>query len=145
VNRVELEQAARLFEAPRFYFADVFDKGLPEAYFDVVVLAGSLQYFSDLKGLFAALKRLMKPEGVIHIIDTNFYTNAQLLANAAAGTQNYYACLGVPEMAGFYHHYLLEDIGGMNLNERLWIRFLQKIKVLSPFPWIRVGLKGTSF
>lgn len=140
VNRIELEQAARLFEFPRFYFADIFGETLPGNYFDVVVLAGSIQYFSNLDELFTALKRVLKPDGVIHIIDTNFYLNEQLRAKAVAATQNYYAGLGMPEMAGFYHHHLLEDVGGANLNDRLWIRFLQKIKVLSPFPWIRVGV-----
>ena len=56
-------------------------------------------------------------------------------------SQDYYSQLGVPEMAAFYHHHLWEDVkkaGGVNLNNRLGIKILQKVGWLAPFPWVRL-------
>jgi len=140
VNRPELEQGARLFGSERlqFYFADVYEAVLPEAWFDVIVLAGSMQYFEDPATLSDALKRVLRPGGAVHIIDTNFYQNEAARRAAGEATRTYYAQFGLQEMAAFFHHYTLKEVGGENLNDRIWIRFLQKIKALSPFPWIKI-------
>lgn len=138
VNRPELEQGARVFGTtnPRFVFADIFENGLPEAYFDAAVLAGSFQYFPDAGHLLDALRRTLRPGGEIHAIDTNFYKNETQRQAAQAATAVYYARLGVPGMAAYYHHHLRNEVGGEDLNGRLPVIFLQKIKVLSPFPWL---------
>ena len=155
VNEEELAQGARLFgrENLRFVYADlpslVSRNDIPEASpgisfrdtFDLVVLAASVQYFPDLENLIFSLKKCLKPGGEIHILDSPFYKNEIARTAARQRTLEYYTKLGVPEMAAFYHHHLwadVEKLGGVDLNKRLGIKFLQKIKWLAPFPWVRL-------
>lgn len=140
VNRSELEQGARVFVHPRlqFLFVDIQEDTLPAGQFDVVLFAGSFQYFSDAKAALSSARRLLAPQGEIHLIDTNFYPDENSRRQARAATAQYYARLDLPGMTAYYHHHLLSEVGGENLNARLWPRFLQKIKWLSPFPWIRL-------
>ncbi|GAB4490617.1 MAG: hypothetical protein OHK0019_09740 [Saprospiraceae bacterium] len=157
VNEEELAQGARLFgrENLRFVYADlpalVSRNDIPGASpgisfrdtFDIVVLAASVQYFPDLEQLIFSLKKCLKPGGEIHILDSPFYKNEEARAAARQRTLEYYTKLGVPEMAAFYHHHLWADVerlGGTDLNNRLEIKFLQKIKWLAPFPWVRVKM-----
>lgn len=161
VNEEELAQGARLFgrENLRFVFADLVSRNavpgtpsrnaVPGALagtafrdtFDVVVLAASMQYFPDLEQLIFPLKKCLKPGGEIHILDSPFYKNEMEQAAARQRTFEYYSQLGVPEMSAFYHHHLwadVEKLGGVDLNNRLGIKFLQKIKWLAPFPWVKI-------
>jgi SAM-dependent methyltransferase len=150
VNEEELAQGARLFgrENLRFAYADFVSRNavpggsLPGTAFrdtfDLVVLAASVQYFPDLENLISSLKKCLKPGGEIHILDSPFYKNEEARKTAKWRTVEYYTQLGVPEMAAFYHHHLwadVEKLGGVDLNNRLEIKFLQKIKWLAPFPW----------
>jgi SAM-dependent methyltransferase len=140
VNKTELEQGARVFSRPglKFVFADIMQPVLPEQYFDVAVLAGSAQYFPDFSVLVNAMKRVLKPGGEVHIIDTNFYRDEPGRAAAREGTMRYYAEMGVPEMAEYFFHHLYEETGGVDLNDKLGVRIRQRLMLLSPFPWIRV-------
>ncbi|MBK7936300.1 MAG: class I SAM-dependent methyltransferase [Lewinellaceae bacterium] len=153
VNEAELAQGARLFgrENLQFVYADL--PGLvsrndvpgdePEISFrdtfDLIVLAASVQYFRDLEELVFSLKKCLKPAGEIHIIDSPFYRNEVEKAAAALRSRDYYAGLGVPEMAQYYHHHLWPDrrnMGVENLNNRLFIKVLQKAGYLAHFPWL---------
>lgn len=153
VNQQEMEQGTRLFgkENLHFVYADLLSlvsrNSVPgdtpgtefRDTFDVAVLAASVQYFPDFAELVLVLKKCLKPGGEIHILDSPFYKNEMARAAAQQRTFEYYTKLGVPEMATFYHHHLwsdVENLGGINLNERLSIRLLQKIKWLAPFPWV---------
>ncbi len=141
LNREELEQGARLFgrENLQFIYADVLQGVLPEKQFDVVVLAGAVQYFPDLKALLIVLHKLLKTNGEIHILDTPFYKNDSEKMAARQRTMAYYSEIGAPQMAKHYHHHLwvvAETLGAKNLNRSLKIRFLQQIKWLGPFPWL---------
>ncbi|MBL7828345.1 MAG: class I SAM-dependent methyltransferase [Saprospiraceae bacterium] len=141
VNMEELEQADRLFsrENLQFYFGQVSAGVLPELYFDVIVLAASIQYFSDFSQLIIALKRSLKQGGEIHIIDSPFYVNTEQQAKARLRTINYYEKMGVPEMAAFYHHHLRNDAigaGAIDRNNNFPVMALQKLKYLAPFPWM---------
>ncbi len=146
VNLPELEQGARVAQAAgktniTFAFADILKNTLPEAHFDVVLLAAAVQYFPELPALLAAARRVLKPGGEIHLLDSPFYPNEQKRAAARAATLRYYTEKGVPEMAGYYHHHLWADVqpaGGANLNAGPWARLLQKLRWSAPFPWVRV-------
>jgi len=154
LNEEELTQGARLFgrENLRFLYADLVPRNSVPGNsspgtefrdtFDVVVLAASVQYFPDLENLIFSLKKCLKPGGEIHILDSPFYKNETARTAARQRTLEYYTQLGVPGMAAFYHHHLwadVEKLGGINLNNRLGIKFLQKIKWLAPFPWVVIG------
>ncbi len=154
LNRAELEQGARLFgrDNLRFVYGDLLSleprNAAPDSpsgmafqeKFDVIVLAAAVQYFPDFEMLVATLRTLLKPGGEIHILDSPFYKNETEQAAARRRTAAYYAGLGVPQMAAYYHHHLgksVEILGGEDLNRGAHIRFLQKIKWLPPFPWLR--------
>jgi len=142
LNQDELEQGARLFGRSNlnFFYADVLEGDFPEHPFDIILLAASVQYFPDLKLLIEALRRKSTPEGQIHLLDSPCYKSRADQTAARQRTASYYQKIGVPEMASFYHHHLLaeaEILGGKNLNNTLWIKVLQKIGWLSPFPWLR--------
>ena len=150
LNETELEQGARCFASPnlRFVYADVLAGVLPQNGFDVVVLAASVQYFSDLPALWAVLHKLLTISGEIHVADSHFYQNEVTRAAARQRTVDYYTRLGVPEMAAFYHHHLWADAaaaGAENLNGGWWARLLQKAKWLAPFPWLRIGNRLSIF
>jgi SAM-dependent methyltransferase len=151
VNEAELAQGARLFgrENLKFAYADVLSLSPSSdvattpfgAAFDVVVLAASVQYFPDLAQLVFSLKKCLKPSGEIHLLDSPFYRNENERMAARRRTLEYYSKIGVPQMAAFYHHHLWSDVanlGGENLNNRLKIKFLQKVKWLAPFPWVKM-------
>jgi ubiquinone/menaquinone biosynthesis C-methylase UbiE len=143
LNQEELAQGARLFgrENLRFVYADILQDVLPEGHFDVVVMAAAVQYFPDLKTLTRSLHKTIKPNGEIHIFDSPFYKSEMAQMAAKRRTLEYYSKIGLPEMADFYHHHLWKEmqiLGGANLNSPLHIRFLQKVKWLGPFAWIRV-------
>ncbi|MFN0176308.1 MAG: class I SAM-dependent methyltransferase [Saprospiraceae bacterium] len=142
LNKVELEQGARLFEREnlKFAYADVLKGDFPEKQFDVVVLAASAQYFPVLEELLIALRKLLNAKAEIHILDTPFYKNKAEQTAARQRTLGYYTKLGVPKMADFYHHHIwpvAEKLGAENLNDTVTIKVLQKIKWLAPFPWLR--------
>lgn len=151
LNEEELAQGARLFgrENLRFVYADLVSRNpvpggsLPGTgfrdTFDIIVLAASVQYFPDLEQLIFSLKKCLKAGGEIHILDSPFYKNEATRAAAQQRTLEYYTKTGVPGMATYYHHHLwseVEKLGGVDLNNRLSIRILQKIKWLAPFPWV---------
>ncbi len=148
VNQHELEQGARVFrDNPRliFLFGDVGGEALAAARVDLVLLAGSVQYFSDLTALIPQLLRLLRPGGELHIMDSPFYDREEAV-RARARSEDYYRRLGCPEMAAHYHHHskdLLELFGPHLLHDpaRLLSRVGRRILRTgeSPFPWIRIG------
>lgn len=141
LNEMELLQGSRVFQKEnlRFVYADVFRNTLPEQYFDVIVLAASVQYFPDLKQLLAVLRTLLKSKGSIHILDAHFYPDEKARIAAQQRTLAYYQQAGVPKMASFYYHHLWEEArteGAKNLNERADISLLQRFGFFGPFPWL---------
>ena len=143
VNETELEQGARLFGRAnlRFLYADVLQDTLPEKHFDVAVLAASVQYFPDLPNLVSSLRKVLKTTGEIHFLDSPFYQNDTDRKAAKQRTLEYYSKTGVPEMAAFYHHHLwatVQSLGGVDMNNSLKTRVLQKTKWLAPFPWVKM-------
>lgn len=150
LNAQELRQGARLFGRGNLHFvyADLAspngireDSVMPfrDKRFDFVILAASAQYFPDFPALISILRSILKPSGEIHITDSPFYGNEAERAAARQRTLEYYARVGVPEMADYYYHHLLrdaKDAGAKNLNNQLIIKILQKMGLLTPFPWL---------
>jgi ubiquinone/menaquinone biosynthesis C-methylase UbiE len=138
VNLPELAQGDRLFarENLRFVLADVCAGVLPEQTFDVVVLAASAQYFPDMAVLLAALRRILKPGGEIHFLDTPFYTDATAQRAAQARTALYYEKMCAPDMIPFYHHHCRPE-GSQRMDAPIAV-LLQKIGYLGPFDWLWV-------
>ena len=145
VNRVELEQAARIFKKKNltFVYADIFK--VSEAFetkFDIITLNGAIQYFDDFKGLMTLLKSFLKPKGEIHIIDSPFYKTSEIPA-AKERTKKYYTELGVPEMATLYHAHDLNLVTNFEVLYAYKRNILHKIlgKKDSPFSWYRFTKK----
>ena len=138
VNIVELEQADRVFSRAnlKFGYADVLSEDLPAHSFDLIILAGSAQYFADIKVLQQSLLRLLATDGEAHIIDTNFYRDTNSQKSAKLASAEYFTKQGTPEMIPFYHHHLFSDWMGIDLNSSWFTRILQKLGILSPFPWM---------
>jgi SAM-dependent methyltransferase len=138
INLPELEQAARIFDRPNlaFAYADIFETdALGLQSFDVIVLNSSFQYFSDAPKTVSALRKLLAADGEIHIIDSPFY-GINEVEQARNRTRSYYNKLGFPDMARFYFHHVLEDLGDYTLLYRP--SNLNFIKKDSPFYWILI-------
>lgn len=152
INRVELEQAARLFgHKPGLFFAyhNILNEPFPEKEFDVIVLAATIQYFPDLSGTISDLLNYLSPDGEIHIIDSPVYQSSEVLS-ARHRTERYYEEMQSPEMSAFYTHHSYEELNGLNWNIKYDPgRLINKIrrKILdtadSPFPWIVINKLST--
>lgn len=146
LNALELEQAARLFgNNPHlnFQYANIFDPNYTDKEFDIVLLASSIQYFSDIQKLLRRLLSLLSVNGEIHIIDSPFYRSQDVSA-ARERSKKYYEELGFPEMSDYYFHHSIADLNKFEFKylydpdsviQRI-VKILTKYK--SPFPWIRI-------
>lgn len=138
-NIMELEQARRVFGRPglEFLHAEIFSESLSREYFDVILFAASIQYFSSLNDLIPRCMELLRKGGEIHCIDTNFYAQGSE-AGAAERSRAYYARLGVADMSRFYFHHTRSEMlrfGARNLNGGPYIRLMQALHWCIPFPW----------
>ena len=143
-NDFEMEQAKGIFkdnDQINFFCDDILQTqqiGMESV--DVIVMAASVQYFPDFKNLIGRLFTMLKPHGEIHLLDSQFYNDANIL-KAKKSTVLYYKNLGYPEMADYYFHHRWSDMDGFNfkiMNRSFMQRFLQKIFKTSRnyFPWI---------
>ena len=147
VNLYELEQGARVFKDTarlKFVYADIVEEFKLENTFDVIIMAGSIQYFPDIKQLIGKLLQHLTDHGELHVIDSPFYSAEEAL-KATRRTENYARSIGVPEFAQYYHHHCINDLKGFHVAElydpeSLANRVLRKILhlPLSPFPWMRI-------
>jgi ubiquinone/menaquinone biosynthesis C-methylase UbiE len=142
LNLPELEQAQRLFgnSSTAFCYGNIFENVFKNESFDKVVLNASVQYFPALDLLFAALFRVLQPDGEIHILDSPFY-QIQEVQNAKARTAAYYQSMGCPEMAAFYFHHSFQELAAFSpviqpKKYSLWDKIRRKPQ--SPFQWIVV-------
>lgn len=141
VNREELEQAVRVFKKKnlKFVYADIFKISETfEAKFDIITLNGAIQYFENFEVLITLLKSFLKPKGEIHIIDSPFYKETEILA-AKERTQEYYSELGVPEMTENYFHHDEQFVQNFDVLYTYKRNIIHKIlgKKDSPFSWYR--------
>jgi ubiquinone/menaquinone biosynthesis C-methylase UbiE len=145
LNQLELEQGARVFSETtslHFIYGGIFDDVFSENSFDIILLASSGQYFSNIQKLIKRLLDLLKEAGEIHIIDSPFYTEKSA-AIARQRTIDYYQELGYPEMADYYCQHRWTELAEFHYRikykprsyfQGFRRRFLKKI--ISPFPWI---------
>jgi 2-polyprenyl-3-methyl-5-hydroxy-6-metoxy-1,4-benzoquinol methylase len=142
INFSELQQAGRVFyNIPNLHFiysnteSDVFE----DKQFEVIIFAASIQYFASLAETMRKTFRLLKPGGEIHIIDSPFYSTAELGA-AKQRSVLYYESIGFPEMANSYFHHSLDGLAVFNHSllydpTSLSNRFLPNKTI---FYWIRI-------
>lgn len=109
----ELEQAARVFpNGPAFARCDLFEAGLPQEFFDIIVFAASFQYFPDAQKALARASSLLRPSGEIHVMDSVLYRSPVEKTGAEERSRKYYENLGVPEMHTHYHAHAMDDLKG---------------------------------
>lgn len=107
LNEFELKQAASVFSKTKnlaFIYGNIFENIFTKDSFDIILLAGSIQYFSDFDKLVRQLFTYMVTCGEIHIVDSNFYKSYETEA-AKLRTKNYYESFGFSEMLKFYYHH----------------------------------------
>ena len=141
VNRVEVQQAEETFDMEnlRFVHDEINNDRLPRKIFDIIVFAASIQYFKNLDEAVSIATSFLNTRGEIHILDTPFYDGGEV-RNAAIRSQQYYASMGFPQMAGYYFHHQWKELKNYHykllyhpgwLINRLW-------KPVNNFPWIRI-------
>ncbi len=144
LNRVELQQASRLFIKPnlKFVYGDILTLSLPWSGFDYITVSAAIQYFKNFKSLIDRLMILLKDKGELHIFDSPFY-KTETVKEARLRSQVYYRNLGYGHMANHYHHHSYEVLENWN-HEYLYVHqkqgFVKKIfgKKDMPFPWIKI-------
>jgi len=145
VNKIELEQAARVFNFKNIYFicGNIFDNIFEDRSYDIITLNSSIQYFDNFSTLIKRLFYFLTDEGEIHIIDSPIY-NRNELAGAKERTARYYISNGFLEMAKHYHHHTFDELKDFNYkilyDPKAVQNNLKKIFGFkdSPFPWIRI-------
>jgi len=104
----DLKQGARIFsyENLKFIYADLFTVKFPRSSFDLIIMNSSIQFFSDLKILMRELFYLLTPYGEIHIIDSPFYDDEEIVI-AKNKSVRYFEFLGISQMKEkmFQHSY----------------------------------------
>ncbi len=112
LNLLELEQAKRVFHDSSnlsFVYGNLFDGIFPPQHFDIIVVAGAIQYFPDLKKLIERLFYFLKSGGELFIIDSPIYKESGVEA-ARQRSKFYYERLGIPEMAEHYFHHSWNEL-----------------------------------
>lgn len=140
INFLELQQAATVFSSiPNLHFihSDIRSGLFKEMYFDCIIFAASIQYFPSLEEIIRAALSLLKPGGELHILDSPFYKEKDVIA-AQKRTADYYTGIGFPDMAPHYHHHTWNSLQAFNYellyNPVSLSYYFSKNK--NPFPWI---------
>jgi ubiquinone/menaquinone biosynthesis C-methylase UbiE len=143
VNRLELEQGARIFRSNQeltFVQANIFEAPLPDDLFDCIILASSFQYFQDATVLLHRLRKLLSSNGEIHILDTPLYYDNEI-ADAKSRSEQYFRTNN-SEMKNYYFHHTWNVLDAFNpeiIKRPSTLRLFRKLRsVESPFPWIRI-------
>jgi SAM-dependent methyltransferase len=144
VNETELLQAVRIFNQHHnlsFAYADVMQKEF-SIEFDIILLASSMQYFSDLKLLISSLFKLLNENGEIHIIDSPVY-GVDEVAAAQKRSNEYFERQQATPLSAFYHHHSWNSFEGLNVtilhNPSSFYNHITKLFTTnSPFPWIKI-------
>jgi ubiquinone/menaquinone biosynthesis C-methylase UbiE len=141
INSIEINQAKRVFKRNNLQFiCDGFnDATFDNERFDVIVFAASLQYFPSVITVLLQATALLNKGGEIHIIDTPFYTPAEA-DKADERCRDYYADMGIPEMAEHYFHHSMSEFWGFNYTVLFNpANFLNRIFKKDFFHWVAVS------
>lgn len=135
VGKEELEQAARCFGSEGINFVCCSDWSLlPQEHFDLIYFAGSFHYFEPNELFWTQLKKLLKPNGEIHILETQFYSSIEVEL-ARNRSVEYFNSLGMN--VEYYKHLSWNILPEHDVLYRPGI--LNKLfRSRSPFPWIRI-------
>ena len=146
VNETELRQGARIFsscEKLSFLYADIFTVDLSSQVFDSIILASSVQYFTDLKSLIFRLFKLLRNGGEIHILDSPLYPSADAAQEAQKRSEVYFEALGFTELKNTYFHHTIHEIHDFSFkllfNPNSFVSRINRkvLKIPQPvFPWI---------
>ena len=148
INKVELQQAARVFTAPNVYwmYEDIFTCELPNTLsFDCVILNGCLQYFENPQDLIHTLQTKQPQDGKIHIIDSPLYKNETDAAAAKMRSIAYFQGLDALASAQYFHHHTWEVLKAYNwrilYRPNLYERLVNKVlhQKYNPFSWICIS------
>jgi ubiquinone/menaquinone biosynthesis C-methylase UbiE len=148
VNEVELTQGSRVYKGTNnltFIYADVLSNPFKkEKMFDLVVVASSVQYFSDVKALIHCIQPILTDTGEIHILDSPIYQNKNEADLAKKRSEEYFSNMGHSWMSNYYFHHTFEMFSGFTYEllynpSSLFNRLKNKITKSSPFPWISIG------
>jgi len=147
LNQIELKQAARIFGNNKrlsFAYGNIFEDIFPREVFDTIIFASSVQYFKSFSDLINRVFLFLKPDGEIHIIDSFFYDDKEIV-NAINRTRQYYEKLGFPLMAENYFHHTWKELGQFNYKIRnaKFYSFQRQMKFFAGmnkviFPWIKI-------
>jgi cyclopropane fatty-acyl-phospholipid synthase-like methyltransferase len=144
INAKEIAQACSVFRNKKINFLqiDVFSKILPQNQFDIIILAGSIQYFPDLSRLISTSKLLLSPIGEIHLFDSPLYA-PDAIREAKSRSKNYFDKMGFPEMTANYFHHSITELNRYNVTYRhnpssVYHRITKALfhASRSPFPWV---------
>jgi ubiquinone/menaquinone biosynthesis C-methylase UbiE len=151
LNQIELTQAARVFNHNKnlkFVYGNIFENIFRDQIFDCLIFASSIQYFPDLRKLINRVFTVLKPNGEIHIVDSNFYHEKDL-GEAKQRTENYYNKSGFPEMCTQYYHHRWNDLNKFDYKiSGSHQKLFDKIKNFIPgtksfsFPWVVIKNSG---
>ena len=87
---------------------------LDRLFFDTIIAASCVQYFPDLRKLINRLLELLAPSGEIHIIDSPIYRTTNEINAAQKRSRDHFISMGFPEMAEWYFHHSMGEIGNFN-------------------------------
>ena len=139
INLAELQQAANVFTNSnlQFVYGDIRENILKNRQFDIIIFAGSIQYFSSPAEIINLTLESLTASGEIHIIDSFFYTEKEVEA-AKQNCREYYRKMGYPDMANYYFHHLLNDMYRFNCTvKRQRTSFFKKLFLKrNVFPWL---------
>jgi ubiquinone/menaquinone biosynthesis C-methylase UbiE len=150
INEAELRQAARLFHSERlaFVYTDINNALLPTAFFDVIILASSIQYFPSIDLLLKRLTDLLSPSGEIHIFDSPICSTNKEAEARHENSKRYFGSLAVSEMSTHYFYHTMAEFSRFDaLSNQVMFDprslsgyFCRKIlrKPVSPFSWIKI-------
>jgi len=139
INLTELQQAANVFTKSnlQFVYGDIRKNILQNRQFDIVIFAGSIQYFSSPTEIIHLALENLTARGEIHIIDSFLY-DAKEVEAAKQNCREYYREMGIPDMANYYFHHLLNDMYQFNCTvKQQRTSFFKKLFLKrNAFPWL---------
>jgi SAM-dependent methyltransferase len=139
INYPELNQAKRVFgKNTNIQFMPWDIRHVPlEMTFDIVIFAASIQYFRSFRQTIDKALILLNPGGEIHILDSLFYPESEIV-DAQRRSENYYKAIGYAELVQFYFHHSFEALE--HYNHKFLFNPLRPLNKLlrkkNPFPWI---------